>query len=177
MYMNDFIEKALANTNTTKKAERAHNIERHTENTANDNGAIGKAFEIALQSVFSARTNYAKQGANDKTLTIDGKRVSVEIKSNGGRIDNIEKSDFVIYGFDICNSTTKGKRRVCDVIICPSAVFLDALNKCGAVKEIYHAHKVDGRAIQPSKKAWFEWVSNYPVKYQTEKKYSFADFE
>lgn len=176
MYMNEIIDKALATNNgTAKKDARKANMEKHIYNFFNeheraneqkekDNGGIGKAFEIACQSIFSSRTNYAKQGKNDKTMLINGKRVSVEIKTNGGRLDDVT-AEYVIYGFDICNSTTKGKRRVADVILVPRNEFFDALNACGAIKEIYHDHKVDGHAIQPSKKAWFEWVSNYPVKW------------
>lgn len=162
MYMQELIEKVKTYTNTDTRAERVENMERYASNES-DCGGNGKAFEIACASVFSARTTYAKQGQTDRTMQYNGARVSVEVKSNGGRIDNILQSDFVLYGFDICNSTTKGKRRACDIIFCPSAVFLDALEKCGAVKDIYHAHKVDGRAIQPSKKAFYEWLTNYPV--------------
>ena len=158
MYMYEVIEKRLAELDArgTEHARAvADNIRKHYTNKE-DCGGIGKAFEIACYSKFSNRANYQKQGKNDMYLTIDGKRYSVEVKTNGGRLDDCN-TDLVVYAMDICNTTTKGARRLTQVQIVSTKRFFDAVDGCKARKVVYHQHKPDGVAIQVCLKGWFDW--------------------
>jgi len=140
----------------------------------NDSGRYGKAFEIALKTA----TNNTVAGHNktDKKMAIidnNGKKhfASVEIKTNGGRIDDINNSDYIIYAMDICNSTTKGNRRIAEPIIMKTETFMAILKKCGAIKTVNKGGMLDGYAIQVSNKAFYEAMVNYPNKFILGKTY------
>lgn len=65
----------------------------------NDSGAEGKAFEIAIRSYITGRTQKAvkKQGQTDIRFTFDGKRHTCEIKTACGEIETAESNQFIIY--------------------------------------------------------------------------------
>lgn len=175
--MENITIKTVIATQMNKTANTANKIARLAEmekiGNSNCDGKLGKLFEMALNTnAVAVKT----QGQVDKYLTMinNGKKVkrTVEIKTNGGRIDNILDSKYVIYAMDICNSCTKGVRRTTPAIICKSTTFMEMLNKCNAIKTIAHKGVVDGLAIQVSSKKLFEMLLAYPIKYEMGKTYN-----
>ena len=153
-----------------------------------DNGAAGRVFELMNARDGSMKCGVSQGKIADNYISIiqpDGskKRYELESKTNGGRVDEVmEKLErgrefFVAYRLSICNSTTGGKLRETAAIICPASVFIDALKECNALRVINGKDKQpNGISIQVSKKAWFEWVDNYPVKWDRDFDYSWYDF-
>lgn len=64
-----------------------------------DNGADGKAFEIAIRSYITGRAQKTvkKQGQTDIRFTFDGKRHTCEIKTACGEIETAESNQYIIY--------------------------------------------------------------------------------
>ena len=111
--------------------------------------------------------------------------VSVERKTNGGRIETVEtefsvaekmSGKFVVYSMDICNSGTSYLRRHVDAVIVPKTLFLAKLKEFGAIKTVRHNGQIDGYAIQVTCKPWYLWLSEYPVKYERDRVYMASDF-
>lgn len=127
----------------------------------------------------------APQNAKDTTIRfeVNGKirYLAGEVKTNGGRVDTLlngtNKAPYVIYAMHLCNSTTKGKLREVAPVIIPTALFCAKLTEFGALKEVRHNGKVDGIAIQPSNKAWYEWLLDYPMVYDKTLTWHEDDFE
>lgn len=65
----------------------------------NDNGAYGKAFELAIRSYITGRTakTVKAQGKTDIRFSFDGKRHTCEIKTACGEIEQAERNQFVVY--------------------------------------------------------------------------------
>ena len=153
-----------------------------------DNGAAGRVFELMNARDGSLKRGISKGKQPDNYVSViqpDGtkKRYELESKTNGGRVDEVmEKLNngrdfFVAYSLSICNKNTNGKVREAEPIICPASVFIAALEECGAFKAVNGKDGVqNGIAIQVSKKSWFEWVDNYPVKWDRDFDYSWFDF-
>lgn len=153
-----------------------------------DNGAAGRVFELMNARDGSTKCGVSKGKQADNYVSIiqpDGtkKRYELESKTNGGRVDEVmEKLEngrdfFVAYSLSICNKNTCNKVREAEPIICPASVFIAALEECGALKAVNGKDGVqNGIAIQVSKKSWFEWVDNYPVKWDKDFSYSWFDF-
>lgn len=139
-----------------------------------DCGRYGKALEIYFKS--ATNNKVAGHDKTDKKMLIkteNGKKFAkVEIKTNGGRIDDIIGNDFIIYAMDICNSTTKGKRRVCEPVIMKADTFMAILNEYNAIKKVNKGGMVDGHAIQVSNKAFYETMRDYPTKFELGKVYN-----
>lgn len=149
-------------------------------------GEFGRNFELSMR--LSARLHDGKvalQGEKDTTIRfeVNGKirYIDGECKTNGGRVDTLldgsNKAPFVIYAMHLCNSTTKGKLREVPAVIIPTELFCTKLREFGALKEIRHNGKVDGIAIQPSNKAWYEWLLDYPMVYDKSVTWTYEDFE
>lgn len=66
---------------------------------AQDDGAVGKAFEIAIRSYIQKRlaVRVKPQGKTDIRLTLDGKRLTCEIKTACGDIATAASNQVVIY--------------------------------------------------------------------------------
>ena len=168
-------------TATTAQRARKEKALFHLENR-NDDGRFGKVAEILAKSNSSKARNYAKQGKADCFVWIEdenGKRhrYNAECKTNGGRISSLRAKNapaFVVYSMDLCNSTTKGKRRVIAVVM-RTEYFLDLLDSLGATKRTNGAH--DEEAIQPSNKGLYLALLDYPVTYDPNETYFESDFD
>lgn len=167
------------------------------ENTA-DSGRFGRAFELECARVYSRKTCVSKQGKADISIKIeiDGKirYIPAECKTNGGRVDDLlngkNKSAFVIYRLEFTQkhkatktAPAREEKRLVPAIIVPTALFLQMLTECNAIKEVAHNGIVDGLAIQPSSKKMFErltaYIDNYGdcVLFDRERTYCDYDFE
>ena len=153
--------------------------------THENDGAYGCQME--LESRLSNRLHngqVAKQGEIDTTVrfSINGKirYIPAESKVNGGRVDTLlngsNKAHYVLYTLRIQNSTTQNLLRYVPTVIIPTDLFCAKLREFGALKEVRHNGKVDGIAIQPSNKAWFVWLSEYPMVYDKSKVWYADDF-
>ena len=153
-------------------------------------GVMGCVAELLAATTNSKKTTISNPGKADcyiKLRTESGHviPVAVERKTNGGRIQTIEtelsKAEkmvgrFVVYSMDICNTTTSGLRRRVPAVVIPRKLFIEKLVEFGAIKEMRHGGHVDGYGIQVSKKAWYEWLSDWPIVYDRNAVYSDEDF-
>lgn len=152
------------------------------------NGAAGCIWELENASDNSLKCGIARDEYADGYVWVnqqDGtkKRYEREDKTNGGRVDDMMKKVkrgryyYVAYKLSICNKNTGYKVRECEPILCPVDVFLAALEECGALRVLNGKDgQSNGIGIQASKKSWFEWVDNYPVKWQRNTVYDWFDF-
>lgn len=150
------------------------------------NGAFGNSLELTLTRDNSLKTRISKETNSDNYFSFNnGKKViakEVEVKTNGGRIGKIikaiekGKSGYVIYQMNLCNSTTNHKLRYTEPLIMTYETFVNALTECKAIRSL-EKDGVKEWAIQPSKKAWYEWLLDYPVVYDINAVYSDIDFE
>lgn len=182
-------------TKSEAKAMRQEKIEKFAARDAFqvprkgvDNGAAGRVFELMNARDGSTKCGVSKGKQADNYMSIiqpDGskKRYELESKTNGGRVDEVmEKLSrgrefFVAYSLSICNKSTGGKLREAEPIVCLASTFIAALEECGALKAVNGRDgQQNGIAIQVTKKAWFEWVSDYPVKWDRDFDYSWYDF-
>lgn len=145
-------------------------------------------YQVELENRLSARLHNGKiagQGEKDTTIRfeVEGKirYYAGECKTNGGRVDTLlngtNRAPYVLYAMHLCNSTTKGKLREIPTVIIPTALFCAKLVEFGALKEVRHNGRVDGIAIQPSNKAWYEWLLDYPMVYDKTLTWHEEDFE
>ena len=171
--------------------ERNANMTRHLMNNADD-GRFGRAFELTCARLNSHKTCVSKQGQVDVSVKfIDGngkvKYVHCEVKTNGGRVDELlngSKVKYVIYRLDFVQKHKASKTReawdevrtVAPVII-PKALFLAKLKEFNAIKVINRNGEFDGYGIQVSSKKWYEWLADYPVKFDNENAYEEWEFE
>lgn len=90
-----------------------------------DSGASGKAFEIAvklyLNNAIRTKNAIASKGKTDTTYH----KHSIEIKSGCGTLDNITKSEFVIYSPDSV---------IENAMVFTSKMFVEIVNACGLVR-------------------------------------------
>jgi hypothetical protein len=103
--------------------------------------------------------------------------VAAERKTNGGRVSYDMKGKYVVYSMDICNATTSNLRRRVPAVVIPKALFMAKLEEFGAIKAVNKHGELDGYAIQPSKKAWYEWLLEWPIVYNRDAVYCESDFE
>lgn len=177
---------AMPTTTTAQRARKAkalQHLEAAIRPVNTDFGGYGKVAEILSKSNGSNARNYAKQGKADCFVWIEdenGKRhrYTAECKTNGGRISSLRGKNapkFVVYSMDLCNSTTKGKRRVVEPKVMRTEFFLDLLDSLGATKRTNGAH--DEEAIQPSNKGLYLALLDYPVTYDPNETYYESDFD
>lgn len=147
----------------------------------NDDGKKGKAFELENARRGSKKIYVAKAGEADgcAKFRINGKikYVKVEFKTNGGRVEDIAKSEFCVYRLDICNSSTSNIRRYVDPVIIPSKVFLDYLYANNLVKAINRNGMLDGYGIQASSKKLYLALQDWCIPYDKDTVYTYEDFE
>ena len=171
--------------------ERNANMARHLMNNADD-GRFGRAFELTCARLNSHKTCVSKQGQVDVSVKfIDGngkvKYVPCEAKTNGGRVDellNDSKAKYVIYRLEFVQKHKASKTReawdevrTVDPVIIPKALFLAKLKEFNAIKVINRNGEFDGYGIQVSSKKWYEWLADYPVKFDNENAYEEWEFE
>lgn len=179
-----------------RKAEKL-NAERQEKiaelsNNLSDDGRFGRIFEIECARALSSKTSVSAQGRIDVRVKFETAHgydyIACECKTNGGRIDDLlngsNKSKFVIYRLDFIQKHKAGKttsaweeHRHINPVIIPTSLFCTVLRQLNAVKEVRHDGKVDGIAIQPSSKKWYEWLCNYPVEFHNDWTYTAEDFE
>lgn len=151
-----------------------------------DNGAYGKSLELTLTRDKSLKTRVSKEMNSDNYFSYNnGEKIvakPVEVKTNGGRIgkiyDRYKKghNGYIIYQLNVCNSTTKNQLRYTEPLIMTYETFINALEKCGAIRTL-KKNGVSELAVQPSNKAWYEFLLDYPVLYDVNEVYSDIDFE
>lgn len=178
-------------------AIRAENVTAILANTTDD-GREGKAFELECARPASHKTTVSAQGRVDVSIKIeiDGKirYIPAECKTNGGRIDDLltgkNKSAFVIYRLQFTQkhkatktAPAREENRTIPAVVIPTALFLQMLTECNAIKAVAHNGVQDGLAIQPSSKKMYErllaYIENYGdcVLFDRERTYADFDFE
>lgn len=162
----------------TIKEQKTAYIEKLNPNNDGYNGII---FELSCARAGSHKTRVSKQGQIDVfvKVIINGKvkYVPAECKTNGGRVNDLldgsNKSRFVIYKLDFTQKHKASKKspawdevRRIPAVIVPTALFLQMLTECNAIKAIAHGGVQDGIAIQPSSKRMYErltaYIENFP---------------
>ena len=98
---------------------------------------------------------------NDLPKHIDGIDVIEYLIINDGSKDN---------SLDICNSTTKGKRRVLKPMVFSLEGFLEILETAGAIK--CTNGKNPEQAVQPSSLKMFHLMEQYGVPFDINRKYT-----
>lgn len=171
--------------------ERKVNSIKHLMNNADD-GRFGRAFELSCARANSRKTSVSKQGQVDVSVKfIDGngkvKYVPCEAKTNGGRVDELlngSKAKYVIYRLEFIQKHKASKTRdawdevrMVEPVIIPKALFLAKLKEFNAIKAINRNGEFDGYGIQVSSKKWYEWLAEYPVKFDNENAYEEWEFE
>ena len=170
---------------------RNANITRHLNNSA-DFGRYGRAFELECARKNSRKTSVSKQGQVDIHVKFIGENgkvhyVPCEAKTNGGRIDELlsgSKAQYVVYDLHFVQKHKATKkheaydehRDLAQPVIIPTALFLAKLKEFGIIKAINRNGEFDGYGIQVSSKKWFEWLSDYPVKFDNENAYEEWEF-
>lgn len=159
----------------TIKEQRISAIARELANEQNP-GARGRAFELSCAREGSRKICVSKQGKTDVyvKVIVNGKAryVPAECKVNGGRVDDLlngsNKSAFVIYRLTFVQKHKATKKteaweelRSVPAVIVPTALFLQMLTECNAIKAVAHGGVQDGIAIQPSSKRMFERLTTY----------------
>lgn len=170
---------------------RNANMTRHLMNNADD-GRFGRAFELTCARTNSHKTCVSKQGQVDISVKfIDGngkvKYIPCEAKTNGGRVDELlngSKAKYVIYRLEFVQKHKASKTReawdevrMVEPVIIPKALFLAKLKEFNAIKIINRNGEFDGYGIQVSSKKWYEWLADYPVKFDNENAYEEWEFE
>lgn len=164
----------------TIKEQRMNAITRELNNAHNP-GAMGRAFELSCARAGSRKTCVSKQGKVDVSVKVvvngKAKYLPAECKTNGGRVDDLlcgsNKSAFVIYQLTFTQKHKATKKadaweevRSVPAVIVPTALFLQMLTECNAIKAIAHGGVQDGIAIQPSSKRMYErltaYIENFP---------------
>jgi len=116
-----------------------------------NSGAWGRAVEICSRLPKSNKITVSTQNRADAYAKIDGRRVAVEIKTNGGRVDKI-KAKYIVYSVAINNKT--GNKTI-PARIMRTEDFMEMLRTYGALKTIAHNGVVDGVGVQcNSRKLW-----------------------
>ena len=167
-------------------------IEQYASNP-DDPGRNGRIKELEWARDKSRKARVSKQGEIDihvKFINENGKAyyVPCEAKTNGGRVDELlngSKAKYVIYDLHFVQKHKATKkhdayneyRDLEQPVIIPTALFLAKLNEFGIIKAINKKGKFDGYGIQASSKKWFEWLSDYPVKFDNENAYETWEFE
>ena len=171
--------------------ERNANRIRHLTNTADD-GRFGRAFELECARTHSNKTRVSKQGQTDVSVKFannngKAKYIPCEVKTNGGRIDELlngSKAKYIIYRLEFVQKHKASKTRdaweeirTVEPVIIPKDLFLAKLREFNAIKVINREGKFDGYGIQVSSKKWYEGLADYPVKFDNENTYEEWEFE
>lgn len=158
-----------------------------------DCGRYGRVHELRCARAKSHKKGVAEQNEVDvfvKFVSENGKPyyVPCEAKTNGGRVDELlngSKAQYVIYDLHFVQKHKASKKHEAydeyrdleQPVIIPKALFLAKLVEFNAIKAINRNGELDGYGIQVSSKKWFEWLSEYPVKFDNESAYEVWEFE
>ena len=128
--------------------------------TNGDSGAFGKAVEILTRRPNSNKRTVAGIDKTDTTIKIDGKLVKAESKTNGGRIANIGKSEYIVYTLDVHRSNA-------NITIEPKVMrtetFLTAILSNGWTCNIKNNKSGNGLGIDVTKRDFWTWLENMPT--------------
>lgn len=178
---------------TVTKADKARLDKAWTMYVTNyrGDGCMGCVAEMLTATANSKKSTISNAGKADCFIRYRSANgsvvpVSVERKTNGGRIQTIETDfskaetmggKYIVYSMDVCNSTTGNKRRHVPAVVIPKALFLEKLIEFNAIKRINHGGVCDGLAIQVSNKALYVWLSEWPIVYDRNAVYTDDDFD
>lgn len=167
-------------------------IEQYASNH-NDCGRYGRIKELEWTRDKSRKSSVSKQGQVDihvKFINENGKAyyVPCEAKTNGGRVDELlngSKVKYVVYDLHFVQKHKASKKREAweehrdleQPVIIPKSLFLAKLREFNAIKAINRNGELDGYGIQVSSKKWYEWLADYPVKFDNENAYEEWEFE
>jgi len=153
--------------NTLSKTEQARILNAIAiMNSNDDNGKYGKLFELwTATETTSRKKQVARQNKVDLYIKIDGKRYTCECATNGHKFydKDINKTDFVIYFLNVCNSTTKNKRVMIEPRIIPSQDFWHTILTYNLYKETSKNGASYGKNIQPSSRYLWEYLKEQPI--------------
>lgn len=156
-----------------------------------DAGITGKVLEVTSRPSTSKLIIVQSSNKADAFMNIDGKRIRLEVKSNGGRLEDlysIRKPEKVIIRYTLLMRTPQGKpkkdgtckpaeTRFADVLMRLDE-FLALLESVNAIKVIEHKDYVASdreRAIQADSKKLYMALQNR-MKFDRNKEYHLTDF-
>lgn len=172
-----------------------HEIARVINGEPKNCGLNGCIYEILTSKDTSRKNRVASQGKADGYFTFNGKRVPVELKTNGGRIGSLYRKDgtpragFIVY--NMCFDTRSKKKdkatgemvkssKHCQTesLIFKIEDFINLLEDCKAIKMLGHADKNDREpAIVGDSMKLYKRLLDYPLVYNPQAKYTSEDFE
>lgn len=162
----------------TAKQKRDAKIAKYLENERDD-GRFGRQFELECARNRSQKTGISKQGEKDNSIKIqDASGIhyhSLESKTGGGRIDNMD-SEYIAYYMKVNNKNTQFATREIIPVVMRMGTFFWLLRELDVIKEIAHGGIVDGHGIQVSNKNFFLIMDNYPLKFSNKVTYTDLDF-
>lgn len=158
---------------------------------ANDyrgDGLLGCLIELFACSEKSPKKRVSAQGKADSRIRFRNSNgnidyIPVEVKTNGGRIENMSGS-YTIYCLAVTQKHKGSKktggmdweeRRLVKPVVIPTALFLSYLEQIGATKSTNGTHPQ--KAIQCSSKKLYEALSGWVIPYDRTKTYCTDDFE
>lgn len=168
------------------------NIERVKANEPIDSGLYGKIKELLSHSERSTITRVRPQGKSDSFISVDGKRKPLEVKTNGGRVENLFKmserakaTNYIRYTLDFTIKAGKPRKdgtckpeehRYFDGVMTVKT-FIEILETTKAYKIIGHNESDKERAVQSdSKKLYKALLESGAVDYIADFNYTIDDF-
>ena len=168
------------------------NIERVKANEPIDSGLYGKVKELLSHNTRSTITRVRAQGKADSFISVDGKRKPLEVKTNGGRVENLftmseraKATNYIRYTLDFTVKAGKPRKdgtckpeehRYFDGVMTVKT-FVEILETTKAYKIIGHNESDKERAVQSdSKKLYKALLESGAVDYVADFNYTIADF-
>lgn len=151
-------------------------------------GLLGCLIELFACAEKSPKKRVSAQGKADSRIKFRNSNgnidyIPVEVKTNGGRIENMSGS-YTIYclavtqkhkGSKKTNGQEWEERRIIKPVVIPTKLFLSYLQSIGATKSTNGAHPQT--AIQCSSKKLYEALLDWPIEYNRKAVYCADDFE
>ena len=168
------------------------NIERVKKNEPIDSGIFGKIKELTSHSTKSTIIRVRAQGKADSFIMVDGKRKPLEVKTNGGRVENLftmsdkaKATNYIRYTLDFTVKAGKPRKdgtckpaehRYFDGVMTVKT-FVEILESTKAYKVIGHNESDRERAVQnDSKKLYKALLESDAVEYIADFNYTAEDF-
>lgn len=158
-------------------------------------GLNGCLFELLTSTEKSTKVKVARQGKTDNRFYLDGKRMTAEDKTNGGRIGSLYRKDgtpragYIVVGYCVLSRSyttdkTTGERipnrkwYVAPTTLWKISDFVEMLEKYQLTKYIGHSDKNDKElSIKGDNKKLYNILCDYPITYEPEAHYTSDDFE
>ena len=186
----------IANNKDAKRATLAktlidRNIEYYNNGEAVDSGLYGKVKELLSHDEKSTIYRVQAQNRTDAYIIVDGKRKPLEVKTNGGRIENLYRlkakdNRYISYTLDIVIKAGKPRKdgtckpaehRYVNALM-TVAQFIELVESVGATKVIGHNTSDREIAVQSdSKKLYKALVNGNYLEYFRDWEYFKEDFE